>query len=935
MSHSIDKRRLLSLSLILLVAAFFLPSRMVPSAHAQNTGLVCITGSPNASSCDASPPTLGPITAGYNFQVGVFIQDSDAMNGFDIYVRSDSAYVRPVGASLGNLIANPSLTSLCIENRTTVNCTPGEANGPGVVQVAVTESSGSNECGGVSPCSGMAFTIFYQANDVAPSSNTPLSYPTDPGCSTSSVSSPPDTCVLVTNAFGTALAENIQGATVTLEPQPFVGLVCVTYPSTETSCPSTPAVIGPVTMGSTFTVGLFIQGSNAMGGFDIYVRSDPAYVRPVNASLGSLITSPFLTSICVNNSSQTGDCTVNSANGPGVVEVTTIDGSGGNECGGIGPCSGMAFTITYEVVGATNSTTLDYPTHPRCAQSSVFSPPNTCVLVATTFGDTLAENIQGATVTQNVHQKFTGLLCVTYPSTETSCPSTPATIGPVSMGSSFTVGIFVQNSEPLGGWDVYVAVDPAFLNPTSAALGNLIANPTFTTICINGLAMTGSCTQGTVNGPGVVEVTTIESSGLPDCNNPPGPCSGLAFTITYKVAGPNSSTTLYYPSAPGCVPSSVNSSDVCVLISDNVGTPLPENIQGGTVIQLVRPTTTSVDCTPQSIVLGTSTSCTATVTVNDNETNPTGTATFTANGPGNFNPSPTCNLSGLGTDQAHCSVFYTPARTGSQTVTAVYSGDSTHSGSTSTTFQVTISPAPSDFRLTSNSTSLSVPTGGMGTVMFTVTGLGGFTGSVTLTSGSLPPGVTVMFVPDPVIISAVGGTDTSNMTVFVGSSVPAGTLFSFEASGSGGNRTHTIQINVNVTTAANPTFAQGGLKWTHHLSLGKSSAQTWTAIVANPSMTSVRVLVRIVGHSGTNPSLTFDVICGVTCVNNAGGVNNTPGLTPVTVPSGAKSFSFSFNQPISSSFVNEKVNFTASLYWTNGNLYIVGGTNSGSFAVVP
>ena len=100
-------------------------------------------------------------------------------------------------------------------------------------------------------------------------------------------------------------------------------------------------------------------------------------------------------------------------------------------------------------------------------------------------------------------------------------------------------------------------------------------------------------------------------------------------------------------------------------------------------------------------------------------------------------------------------------------------------------------------------------------------------------------------------------------------------------------------------------------------------------------MTSVRVLVRIVGHSGTNPSLTFDVICGVTCVNNAGGVNNTPGLTPVTVPSGAKSFSFSFNQPISSSFVNEKVNFTASLYWTNGNLYIVGGTNSGSFAVVP
>src|SRR6266705_5396934 len=412
-----NKRLILSLPL-LLVTSLFLPSYVVPSAHAQFTGLVCITGSQFATSCDGSAPTLGLIRAGSIFSVGVFIQGSDAMAGFDIYVRSDSAYVRPVSASLGNLIANASLTTLCIENRTTVNCTPGEANDPGVVQVAVTERSGSNECGGVSPCSGMAFTIFYEANDVAPSSSTPLSYPTDPSCSTSSVSSPPDTCVVVTDAFGTALAENIQGATVTLEPQRFVGLVCVTYPSTETSCPSTPAVIGPVTMGSTFTVGVFIQGSGAMGGFDIYVRSDPAYVRPINASLGNLIADPFLTSICVNGSDQAGDCAVNSANGPGVVEVTTIDGSGGDECGGIGPCSGMAFTITYEVVGATNSANLDYPTHPRsCRQSSVFSPPNTCVLVATLGGDTLAENIQGATVTQTV--------TIDPTSTTVSCTPTP------------------------------------------------------------------------------------------------------------------------------------------------------------------------------------------------------------------------------------------------------------------------------------------------------------------------------------------------------------------------------------------------------------------------------------------------------------------------------------------------------------------------------
>jgi len=135
-----------------------------------------------------------------------------------------------------------------------------------------------------------------------------------------------------------------------------------------------------------------------MGGFDIYVASNPAYVSPQSAALGTLIHSPNLTSVCINGLATTGSCTVGGANGRGVVEVTTLDSSGGNECGGIGPCSGIAFTITYTVVGSTQSTSLFYPTAPGCSNSSVSSPPNVCVLVADAFGTTLAENIQGTTV---------------------------------------------------------------------------------------------------------------------------------------------------------------------------------------------------------------------------------------------------------------------------------------------------------------------------------------------------------------------------------------------------------------------------------------------------------------------------------------------------------------------------------------------------------
>src|SRR2546422_8491931 len=185
----------------------------------------------------------------------------------------------------------------------------------------------------------------------------------------------------------------------------------------------------------------------------------------------------------------------------------------------------------------------------------------------------------------SAHAQFTGLVCITSSTTATSCPSSPPSLGAFPVGSTFTVGVFVQNSDPLVGWDMYVAANPSVLSPTGAVLGNLVPNPTLTSICVNGVATAGSCTQGTANGPGVVEVTTIESSGMNVCNNPPsGPCSGMAFTITYKVVGVASSASLFYPTSSGCAQSSVSSPpDVCVLISDAFGNTLPETIQGATV----------------------------------------------------------------------------------------------------------------------------------------------------------------------------------------------------------------------------------------------------------------------------------------------------------------------------------------------------------------
>jgi len=196
------------------------------------------------------------------------------------------------------------------------------------------------------------------------------------------------------------------GSTVIPRAHALTGTVCITASATATSCPASAPSLGPITPGQNFTVGVFVQASDAMGGFDIYVQADNTFVNPRTAALGTLIASPSLTSICVNGSSAppagTGSCTANSANGPGVVEVTTIESSGGNECGGIGPCSGMAFTITYTAVASTASTPLTYPINAGCSNSSVQSPPNVCVLVADAFGTTLVENAQAATVSTQV-----------------------------------------------------------------------------------------------------------------------------------------------------------------------------------------------------------------------------------------------------------------------------------------------------------------------------------------------------------------------------------------------------------------------------------------------------------------------------------------------------------------------------------------------------
>jgi len=140
----------------------------------------------------------------------------------------------------------------------------------------------------------------------------------------------------------------------------------------------------------------------------------------------------------------------------------------------------------------------------------------------------------------------------------------------------------------MGGFDIYVKTDNTILNPTAAVFGPLL-HPSLSIRCINNISVEGTCTQGTANAPGVVEMETIDSSGSNACFGQPT-CSGLAFNITYTVQTSTGTTPINYPKSAGCTSSTADPTD-CVLVFDNFGTVLTETVQTATYGSAATPPT--------------------------------------------------------------------------------------------------------------------------------------------------------------------------------------------------------------------------------------------------------------------------------------------------------------------------------------------------------
>jgi len=205
------KTDVLMLTAIVALASLSSPY-FIDFAHAA-TGEVCLadptTKIGSTTPCPATPAVFdGP--SGQQIRIGVYIQGSDGLDGFDIALLANHTILRPVGVDLngtvlqGNfypdvecLSGHPILGSRCLGADTVDTLHLAAFSGLGAGNTAT-------------PTTGLLFTAIYNITG-RNSVGSPVSVGFETGCSLWSV---PNTCVTITNGGPSAVGEIVQtGAT--------------------------------------------------------------------------------------------------------------------------------------------------------------------------------------------------------------------------------------------------------------------------------------------------------------------------------------------------------------------------------------------------------------------------------------------------------------------------------------------------------------------------------------------------------------------------------------------------------------------------------------------------------------------------------------------------------------------------------------------------
>jgi hypothetical protein len=169
----------------------------------------------------------------------------------------------------------------------------------------------------------------------------------------------------------------------------------------------------------------------------------------------------------------------------------------------------------------------------------------------------------------------------------------------------------------------------------------------------------------------------------------------------------------------------------------------------------------------------------------------------------------------------------------------------------------------SDFSLSESASSVAIGQGSSGTVTVSSSVTSGFNSSVALSASGLPSGTTASFSPASI---AAPGSGSSTMTITVGSFTAAG-AYTVAITGSGGGKTHSINLTLNVTTSGGTALTNGGFEtgslspWTSAgtalVSTGAKHSGTYGAQVGSTSASTDSSIAQTFTLPAGSPTVSF------------------------------------------------------------------------------
>ncbi len=239
------------------------------------------------------------------------------------------------------------------------------------------------------------------------------------------------------------------------------------------------------------------------------------------------------------------------------------------------------------------------------------------------------------------------------------------------------------------------------------------------------------------------------------------------------------------------------------------------------------------------------------------------------------------------------------------------------------TIHLTVNQASTpDFSL--SGTNASVAQGGTGTSTISVSPVGGFNGSVVLSVGALPTGVTAAFNP-------ASTTGTSTLTFTASGTATTGTAnVTITGSNAALNLTHTTVVSLNVAPVATPNFSLSGTNAT--VQQGSTGTSTVTVTPSGGFNGSVALSVGALPTGVTaafNPTLTT----GTSALTFTASGTATTGTVNVTITGTNAALNLTHTAVISLNVTPVATpNFTLSA--TNATVQ-QGGTGTSTITVIP